>query len=315
MKDNLVILSGSSNKPLAEGICDRLGLPLTPTNIETFSNGNISAQIGESVRKRDVFIIQSLYPDPNDMLFETCLMIDAAKFADAREVCAVIPHYSYARSDKKDKGRISIGAELVARLMKVSGADRFLTMTLHSESVQGFFRPAKIDHLQGSQILCDYLETRDMTNAVAVMDHGQEKRGGGYESALGIPRAIYNKVRIDDTTVKIESVLGDIEGKDVWLFDDEVASGSSVVTIAELLEADFHPNSISLGSVHGLLCGAAVERIEDSPIREVVVTNTVFIPEEKRTPKIKVLDAAPMFAEGIARIYRGQSISEMFAEK
>lgn len=312
MRDNLVVLSGSSNLPLAEKICRNLGITLTPMKIEQFSNEDISVQIKESIRKRDVFIVQSIYPNPSDMLVELHLMIDAAKKADAREVCVVMPHYSYARSDKKDKGRIPIGAKVFIKTMEAIGADRFLFMTLHSEHVVGF-SDRKVDHLQGSKIICDHLKRRDLSNAVALVDLGQEKRSGSYADVLGIPTTVYDKRRIDDTTVEIRSINGPLEGMDAWIFDDEIASAVSGVSIAEIVHRDYHPKSINFASVHGLLCGKACDIITASPIKEVIITNTVNVPPEKTMDNLTILDAAPMLAEGIKRIYTGESISEMLA--
>ena len=308
----LVVLSGSSNLPLANEICEELDIPLTPVDIQRFSNENISVQIMESVRRKSVFIVQSLYPHPSTMLVELMLMIDAARSASASEICVVIPHYSYARSDKKDKPRISIAAKLFARTMEAAGADRFITMTLHSEHVQGFF-DSPIDHLLGSQVVCDHLRKRDLSNAVALFDLGQDKRAGSYASVLGLPIAVYDKRRIDDTTVEVRSIVGDVEGKDVWIFDDEIASGKSMVAIADAIQA-YRPGSVRIACTHGLFCGRAPELLSDAPVDEVVTTNTIDISEDRRIKKLTVLSVAPLMAKAIMRTYEGKSVSGLFGK-
>ncbi|MFA7153507.1 MAG: ribose-phosphate pyrophosphokinase [Methanoregulaceae archaeon] len=309
-RPKLVVLSGSSNAPLSREICEELDVPLTPVNIERFSNENISIQITESVRRKAVFIVQSLYPHPNTMLVELMLLVDAARSASAAEICVVMPHYSYARSDKKDKPRISIAAKLFARTLEAAGADRFLTMTLHSEHVQGFFdRP--IDHLLGSQVVCEFLRKRDLSNAVALFDLGQDKRAGSYAEELSLPMAVYDKRRVDDTTVEIRSIVGEIEGKDVWVFDDEIASGTSIVAIANAIRA-YEPASVRVACTHGLFCGRAPEILEGAPVEEVVTTNTIDIPEDRRIPKLTILSVAPLIARAIERTAAGKSVSGLF---
>jgi ribose-phosphate pyrophosphokinase len=311
-KPKFVVLSGSSNLPLATEICDELGVSLTPTHIERFSNENISVQIDpdHSVRKRNVFIIQSLYPHPNTMLVELMLMIDAAKFSSAGDICVVMPHYSYARSDKKDKSHVSIAAALWAKTMVTAGAKRFLCMTLHNEHVVGFFnRP--IDHLQGSQVICDHLAKRDLTNAVALFDLGQDKRSGGYADVLGMPIAVYDKRRKGDTEVEIKSITGDVSDKDVYIFDDEIASGSSIAAITWAIQ-DHNPRSINVACVHGLFCGNAKDLMMTAPITEVITTNTIDVPPENQFSKLTTLTVAPLMAKAISRINEGKSVSGLF---
>lgn len=313
MKNGIAVLSGTSNEPLAEKICEELGVPLTPVKIGRYSNENLYVQIQESVRQRAVFIVQSIYPNPDQTLHELFLMTAAARSASADDICVVMPHYSYARSDKKDAPHIAVAGMEYAKLMITSGADRFLTMTLHSEHVQAFFNPKPADQLSGAQVISDYIkDNEDLSNAVSMSDLGQAKRAGNYAEVLDIPSASYDKVRLGDKKVEIRSVLGEVEGKDVWLFDDEFSSAVSIVTIAELIHEKYRPRSINTAAVHGLLTGDAVRLLNDSPIKKVIVTNSVHIPEEKRIDKLHVLDVGPFLAEGIRRIYNGEPVSPMF---
>ena len=311
-KNDLVVLSGSSNLPLANEICEELDIPLTPTHIERFSNEDTFVQIDpdHSLREKDVFIIQSIYPNPDLMLSELFLMIDAAKFASAGKVCVVLPHYSYARSDKKDKPHTCIAAALWVKLMKKAGAKRFLCMTLHNEMVVGYF-PKPVVHLQGSQIICDHLRKRDLSNVVALFDYGQDRRSGGYADELGIPTARYDKRRVGDTEVEIREIMGDVKGKDVWLFDDEIASAASMAAIAFAIQ-EYEPLSVNAACVHGLFCGEAKSRLLAAPITEVVTTNTIDVPEDNRFSKMTTLTVAPLFAKAIKRIHKGQSTSGLF---
>lgn len=304
------VFAGNSNKPLAQEICDCLGIPLGEVDISSFSNENISVQIKESVREEDVFVVQSLYPKPSESLMELMLLCDALRSASAQRVTAVIPHYSYARSDKKDKPRISIAARLIADVLVTAGANRFLTMTLHSEQVRGFFS-VPTDHLQGTPVICDYLAKGDLSNAVALFDMGQDKRGGRYAERLKLPIAVIDKERISDTQVRIKTMVGDVTGKDVIIFDDEISRGTSLVATIDAIK-DKGVKSIRAACTHGLFCGPAIQLIQDSPVEEVVSTNTVDVPQEKHIGKITVLSVAPLFAEAIKRTHLGESMSSLF---
>jgi len=307
----LKIFAGNSNIPLAEEICKILVIPLGKVKISKFSNENIFVQIQESVREKDVFVIQSLYPEPNESLVELMLLCDALRSASAKRITAVIPHYSYARSDKKDMPRISIAARLIADVLVTSGVKRFLTMTLHSEQVHGFFS-VPTDHLQGAPVICDYLsKDLDRENTVALFDMGQDKRGGRYAERLKLPIAIIDKERISDTEVRIKNMIGDVNGKDVIIFDDEISRGTSLVATVEIIK-DKGAKSIRAACTHGLFCGPAIKLIQECPVKEVISTNTVDVPECKRIDKIKVISVAPLFAEAIKRIHLGQSVSDLF---
>lgn len=307
----LKVFSGSSNIPLAKEICECLDIPLGELEISRFSNENIFVQIRESVRETDVFVVQSLYPQPSENLVELMLLCDALRSASARRVTAVIPHYSYARSDKKDQPRISIAARLIADVLVTAGANRFLTMTLHSEQVRGFFG-VPTDHLQATPVICKYIKSNmDLSNTVALFDLGQDKRAGKYAHNLSLPIAVIDKHRISDTEVEIKTMIGEVEGKDVIIFDDEISRGTSLIASVDAIK-NRGVKSIRAACTHGLFCGPAIQFIQDSPVEEVVATNTVDVPPEKRTDKITVLSVATLFAEAIKCIHEGKSISVMF---
>lgn len=310
--EELKIFSGNSNRPLAQDICDCLGIPLGGVEISRFSNENVFVQIQESVRETDVFVVQSLYPHPSESFMELLLLCDALRSASARRITAVIPHYSYARSDKKDQPRISIAARIIADALVTAGANRFLTMALHSEQVHGFFS-VPTDHLQATPVICDYLSKMDLSNTVAMFDLGQDKRGGRYSERLGLPIAVIDKRRISDTEVEIRALIGDIEGKDIIIFDDEISRGTSVVATVEAIK-ERGVKTVRVACTHGLFCGPAIQLIQDSEIEEVIATNTVDVPLEKRIDKITTLSVARLFCEAIKRIHLGESIGSMFAE-
>jgi len=310
MLGQLKVFSGSSNIPLAQNICDKLGIPLGEVEITKFSNENIFVQIKECVREADVFVIQSTYPNPSDSIMELMLLCDALRNASAHRITAVIPHYSYARSDKKDKPRISIAARLIADVLVTAGANRFLTMALHSEQVRGFFS-VPTDHLQATPVICEYLLKSDLSNSVSVFDLGQDKRAGKISEKLNIPIAVFDKRRISDTEVQIRTMIGDIEGKNVIFFDDEISRGTSLVAIIDELKKR-GAMEICAVSTHGLFNGPAIEYIEKSIVKEVITTNTVYVSKDKLIDKITVLSVAPIFAEAIKRIHEGISISSMF---
>jgi len=313
MQDSIKVFTGSGNPALAQEICDHLGIPLGKATFIRFSNENIFVQIEENVRERDVFVVQPLSSPVSENLVELLIMMDALKSASARRITAVVPYYSYARSDKKDKPRISIAGRLIADLMVTAGANRLLTMTLHSEQVQGFFRcPA--DHLSATPILCDHFQSLNLENCVALAtDAGSARRAGSYATRLNIPLAFIDKRRISDSKVEVRAVVGDVKGKTILLFDDEIATGSSLLEAVNALEklgAEYQ--DLYVGATHGVLTKDAAPRIMASNIRQVVVTNTVPLPEEKRCEKIVQLSVAPLFGEAIRRIHTGESVSKIF---
>ncbi len=311
MQDEVKVFTGSSNPQLAQAICDDLGIPLGEADISRFSNDNIFVQIRENVRERDVFVVQSLCSPVSDNLVELLLMLDALKGASAHRITAVVPYYSYARSDKKDMPRISIAGRLIADLLVTAGASRLLTMTLHSEQVQGFFR-CQADHLSATPILCKHFSSLDLQNCVALAgDAGSARRAGPYAIRLNIPLAFVDKRRVSDEEVEVRAIVGDVKGRTILYFDDEIARATSLIQTVDMLRG-FGVGDIYVGVTHGVLTGDAMQRIEDSPIKQVVITDTVPLHAEKNTEKIVQLSVAPLFAQAIKRIHTGESVSAIF---
>jgi ribose-phosphate pyrophosphokinase len=311
VRDEIKVFTGNGNPVLAQAICDHLKIPLGKAEIARFSNENISVQILDNVRERDVFVVQPLSSPVSENLLELLIMMDALRSASARRITAVIPYYSYARSDKKDKPRISITGRLIADLLVTAGANRMLTMTLHSEQVQGFFR-CQADHLSATPILSDYFRSLELENCVALAaDAGSARRAGPYATRLNIPLAFVDKRRISDTEVEVRAIVGDVKGKKVLYFDDEIARGTSLLETVRLLQG-FGVAGIYVGATHGVFTGDAVERIEASPVAKVVVTDTVPLPPGRRCEKIVQLSVAPLFGEAIQRIHTGESVSAIF---
>ena len=253
--NQIKVFLGSSNRPLGAEICSLLGVEPGKLEISRFSNDNLFVQILESVREEDVFVIQSIYPNPNESLVELMLLCDALRSASARRITAVIPHYSYARSDKKDKPRISIAARLFADLLQGAGASRFLLMNLHADQVRGYFS-APTDHLLSEPVLCDYLRTLDLSNTVALLDLGQQKREGDFARLLSLPIAIIDKQRVSDTEVEIRRMIGDVDGKNVLMFEDEISRGTSLVAAVDKVKA-YGAREIRAVCTHGLFSGPA----------------------------------------------------------
>lgn len=311
MTDQIKVFSGNGNPRLAQDICQQLNIPLGQANVQRFSNENVFVQILENVRERDVFVVQPLSSPVSENLVELLIMIDALRGASAKRITAVVPYYSYARSDKKDMPRISIAGRLIADLLVTAGAQRMLTMTLHSEQVQGFFR-CQADHLSATPILSDYFRSLELTNCVALAgDAGSARRAGPYATRLNIPLAFVDKRRVSDDQVEIRAIVGDVQGKTILYFDDEIARATSLLETVKLLQS-FGVGDIYVGATHGVFAGDACSRIMDSPIKQVVVTDTIPLPPEKRCEKISQLSVAPLFAQAIRRIHTGESVSEIF---
>ncbi len=311
MQDAVKIFTGNGNPKLAKAICDNLKIPLSQAQIQRFSNENIFVQICENVRERDVFVVQPLCTPVSENLVELLIMLDALRSASARRITAVVPYYSYARSDKKDMPRISIAGRLIADLLVTAGANRILTMTLHSEQVQGFFR-CQADHLSATPILCKHFESLDLSKCVALAaDAGSARRAGAYATRLNIPLAFVDKRRLADDKVEARAIVGEVKDKTILYFDDEIATGSSLLETIGALDG-FGVGDIYVGVTHGVLTGNAVRDIENSQIRQVVITDTVPLPPEKQSKKIVQLSVAPLFAQAIKRIHTGESVSAIF---
>ncbi|MCB1890084.1 MAG: ribose-phosphate pyrophosphokinase [Rhodocyclaceae bacterium] len=314
MHNELKIFSCNSNPRLAGEICDHLGVAPSPLRIARFSNDNLFVQVEENVRERDVFVVQSFTEPVSDTIMELLITLDAMRSASAGRVTAVIPYYSYARSDKKDAPRISIAGRLMADLLRTAGADRVLTMDLHADQVHGFFS-MPVDHLTAIPTLAEYFRTNhDLSRMVAVAtDAGGAKRAGRFAEKLEIPMAIIDKRRVSDTQVRQGHVVGDVAGRDAVIFEDEIATGGTLVaTVKTLREAG--ARSVIAGAVHPVLCGPAVEKLAASGLDSIITTNTVAVPAAKQAglPQLRVLSVAPLFAAAIERIHSGASVGALF---
>ena len=311
MKNHLKIMAGSSNPELVREICEYLDILPGRQQIERSSNDNIKVKIQENVREDDVFVLQTSSPPVNDNFIELLLLIDALKYASARRITAILPYFPYVRSDKKDEPRISISARLMADLLETAGADRILTMTLHSPQIAAFSR-IPVDQLWATSLLCNYLRTKDLSNAVVVApDVGSADEAGFYARRIDLPLAIMDKRRHgDDEKAEILNIIGEIEGKDVLLFDDEVLTGGSMMEAVKLLKAK-GARRIMAGCTHGVFSGNALERIDDSPVEAFVVTNTLPLKRDKPTGKIEVVSVARLLGDAIKAIHHGESVSRL----
>jgi ribose-phosphate pyrophosphokinase len=312
VKNYLKIMSGSSNPELAREICDYLDCPQGRLRIERSANDNIKVQIQENVREDDVFVIQTSCSPVNDNFIELLLIIDALKYASARRITAVLPYYPYVRSDKKDEPRISISARLVADLLETAGANRVLTMTLHAPQIAAFSR-IPVDQLWATNLICNHLrQTQDLSRAVVVSpDVGSATEASFYARRLDLPLAIMDKRRrADDEKAEILTVIGDIDGRDALIFDDEVLTGGSMMEAIRLLK-ERGAKHIMAGCTHGVFSGNAIQRIDESEVEVFVRTNTIPLPEGPPTPKIETISVARLFGDAIKAIHHGESVSRL----
>ncbi len=305
-----VVFSGSAHRQLARSICASLGVRLSPVEISRFSNDCLQAQLQANCRQRDVYVVQPLVPPTQEHLMEMLLMIDAARGASAAQITAVIPHFAYARSDKKDASRISLGGRLVADMLVAAGADRILTMTLHAPQVHGFFS-VPVDHLTALGVLADHFRDRDLSDTVVVSpDLGNAKTATQFARLLGVPVAAGSKQRLADDSVVIDAVVGEVTGKQAIVLDDEIVNGGSIVELLDKLR-DLGCTEAAIACTHGLFVGKAVERLRGhAMVSEVVTTDTVPGPQD--WPELKVRSVAGLFAEAISRVHAGESVSSLF---
>lgn len=312
--DQVRFFSGSSNPALAANIANELGVPLDETRISRFSNDNLYLQLGATVRYRRVYIVQSLSQPVNDHLMELLMMLDIARSAAASEVHAIIPYYSFARSDKKDAPRISITARLVADLLKTAGATHVMSMIFHSPQVHGFFS-LPTDPLSSWLVLKEYLETRSLNDAIMVTpDMGHAKSAARFANVLRLPIAAGNKERISDSEVIIKGLVGNqVRGhKCALIYDDEIATGGSIHELSRML-MDEGVEEMLVVCTHGVFTRGGLERLAAIPqISQIVTTDTVYIPPEKTHPKLKILSVAPIFADAIRHNLYHQSLNELF---
>ncbi len=306
------IFAGNASKSLAQSICKQLKVPLGDVDVSRFEDGEVSVRFNENIRGSDVFIVQSTGA-PADNLMELLVMLDAAKRASARRVTAVLPYFGYARQDRKDQPRAPITAKLVANLITVAGADRALTMDLHSAQIQGFF-DIPFDHLYAAPVLIDYFSDKKIKDLLVVApDIGSVKMARAYAKRLGAELALVDKRRPKADAVEIMNVIGDVEGKNVVFFDDVITTGRTLCQAAEAIKAR-GAGKIFAGVSHGVFCEGAFERIDASPIEELVVTDT--IPHEQTdgriTDKITQLSVAVILGEAVQRIHEERSLSSLF---
>ena len=310
MDAEIVIFGGNAHPELADEICSHLGVPRSPVVTRRFANDCLQVQLQANCRERDVYIIQPLVPPVQENLVELLLMADAARGASAARVTAVMSHYAYARSDKKDAPRISIGGRLVADLLVTAGVNRVLTLTLHSPEVHGFFS-VPVDHLHALRELATHFRQRDLSRAVVLSpDLGYAKSAAAFARRLGLPVAAGAKERFSDERVSISSIIGDVADRDVIVVDDEIARGTTVLELLSVLRHQ-EPRSISVVCTHGLFADGALEKLAAAEdVSEIVCTNSVPVPF--RHPKLTVLSVAPALAEAIRRTHDGQSVSVLF---
>ena len=311
-KQNLKIFTGSSNRPLAQKIADYLGLELGRCVLDRFSDGEIHFYIDENVRGEDVFIVQSGSFDANFHLMELFLMIDAFKRASAERITAVIPYYCYARQDWKDRPRVPISARLVADLIEKAGANRVLTMDLHSPLIQGFFS-IPVDNLMAAPVLANYIESLKLENLTIVSpDAGGVGRARWFAKKMGASLAIIDKRRPAPNVAEVLHVIGQVKGRDVVILDDMVDTAGTLILSVEALRQE-GAQRILAACTHPVLSGQALKRIQESPLEKLIVTNTIELSEEaKKMDKITVLSVAELFGEAVRRIHEGLSVSSLF---
>ena len=307
-KSSFLVFSGTATRDLAERICVSLGCPLGQLQITKFSDGEFAVSYEESIRGRDIFLVQSTFPS-SDNLMELLLMIDAAKRASARTINAVIPYFGWARQDRKDKPRVSIGAKLVADLLSAAGVNRVITMDLHADQIQGFF-DVPVDHLYASNVILPYLQSLKLDELViASPDVGGSKRANTYAKYLGCPLVLCNKTRARANVVASMQIIGEVEGKNVVIIDDMVDTAGTITKAADLMK-EHGALTVRACASHCVMSGPASERIQASAIEEMVFTDS--IPYSGNCAKVKQLSVADTFAEAIRRVIKNQSISDLY---
>ena len=299
---------GTKTRYFAEKVCNSLGCPLGNMIIEHFADGEFSVSYEESIRGRLVFLIQSTFPN-SDNLMELLLMVDAAKRASAKSIVAVIPYFGWARQDRKDKPRVSIGAKLIADMLSTAGISRLITMDLHADQIQGFFN-VPVDHLYASGVFVDYMKTFNQDNLViATPDVGGTKRASAYAKFLGCPMVICYKIRKKANVISDMQIIGDVEGMDVLLIDDIVDTAGTMTRAADLMMQN-GANSVRAIASHAVMSDPASELVDNSALTEIIFTDS--IPYRKTCSKVKVLSVADMFANAILRVCNNESISSLY---
>ncbi|MDD5216714.1 MAG: ribose-phosphate pyrophosphokinase [Candidatus Omnitrophica bacterium] len=310
---SLVVLGGNSNPELVSEIAKHLNVPVADVLVDRFPEGEVRVQIHDNIRGKDVFIVQSTCTPPNENLMELLILIDAARRASAARVTAVLPFFGYARQDRKDKPRVPITAKLIANLITQAGANRVLTMDLHAGQIQGFF-DIPVDHLYSINVIGDVVNQRAPRNLVVVSpDVGGIKMARGYAKLLNVQLAIVDKRREDASQTHVMHIIGSVEGKNVVIIDDMVSTAGSLIEAVKALKGA-GALDIYAAVVHPILCGPAIERIKNSELKELIVTNSIPILPEKRLPKIIQISVGSLLAEAIKRIHQDESISSLFSK-
>jgi len=312
MLNELKLISGNSNIPLAKEICDHLGIALGAATVSAFSDGEILVRIEENVRGMDVFVVQSCSDPVNKHIMELLIMIDALKRSSARRITAVIPYYGYARQDRKDQPRVPVTAKLVADLITTAGAHKVVTVDLHAGQIQGFFN-IPVDHLYATPVLLNHLRSMDLKDLVVVSpDAGGVERARAFAKRLNASLAIIDKRREGPNQAKIMNIVGDVDNRDVLLLDDMIDTAGTIAQGAQAC-ADKGARRVLAGCTHAILSGPALQRLNDSVLGQVIVTNTVPLAgKEQICKKIEVLSVAPLLGEAIRRIHNEESVSSLF---
>ena len=311
-----IFACSEASEGFTKEICDYLKLPMGKIERMKFKNDNNFVQILETVRDYDVYLIQSATPPVNERIMELLITIDAIKRASARNINVVLPYYMYSRSDKKDQPRVPITAKLVAEILESAGATRVITCDLHNPAIQAYFNNINCDRLSGERLLEKYFEEKKLDNMVIVAtDAGSSKKAYKYSEFFNCPIAMLDKRRDGNNDKAIgTTIIGDVKGKNAIIFDDEIDTAGSMMETVRVLK-EFGAEAIYAGCTHGVLSGPAIERIQNSPIKELVITNTIPLSEEKQIPQIKVVSIAPLFAETIKRLNERKPLGELLKRK
>ena len=311
MKDIKIFPCPTAEK-FTEEICKTLNLPVGKVENYKFANDNNFVQYKESVREQEIYLIQTTQPPVNERIMELLIMIDAAKRASAKKINVVLPYYIYSRSDKKDQPRVPVTARLFAEMLEAAGTSRVITCDLHNSAIQAYFN-IPCDRITGQHLLQEYFETKGIEDKVVVAtDAGSSKKAYKYSKYYNCPMALIDKRRAgNDDKAVAANIIGDIKNQTALIFDDEVSTAGTMVEAARILK-EHGAKEIYAACTHGILCGPAIERIQNSPIKELVITNTVPLEKEKQIPKIKVLSIAPLFAEAIKRVNEAKPLGDLF---
>jgi len=306
----MLLLAGTANPPLAQEIADQIGMPLADLTVRRFADGEIFVRLNQNARGRDVFIIQPT-PPPAETIIELLLLVDAAKRASAARVTAIVPYFGYARQDRKDQPRVAIGAKLMANLMEASGADKVLGIDFHTHQIQGFF-DVPVDHLYAAPVLTRYFKTLGLVDPVVVApDVGAAKMARGFARRLNASFAIIDKRRPAHNVAEVMQVVGEVDGKTCIIVDDMIDTAGTLESVVYALR-DRGATEIYAAATHALFSGPAPQRLQSAPLVEVVVTNTLHVPDDRRFPKLKVLSIAELLARAIIYTHSNESVSQLF---